>query len=204
MKKLLITTSIITGFLLPLHSAFAQGHSTDGLYVGLDGSYDQLKDNILATPENIYSADGADIGIFAGYRQSQDQFTVAAEVRYGYSFASRKTSVAPIDGFALTHEFGAAVLPGFWLHDQFLVYGRLGYTRATLVDTISGVEFTNTDGAVEYGGGVEFFPVNNVSIRFEYTRATFEGQPTITYNSILYDDWKVRRNRFRAAITTAF
>tara|TARA_R110002096_G_scaffold309403_4_gene504000 strand:+ start:26600 stop:27238 length:639 start_codon:yes stop_codon:yes gene_type:complete len=204
MKKILALSALMLGLVTPLQFAMSQGQPSDGFYVGIDGSFDQLKDNINATPDNIYNADGPAVGLFAGYRQSQGRFTVAAEARYGYSFASEETTVAPIDGFALTHEFGAAVLPGFWVNDQLIVYGRIGFTNATLVDTISDIKFTNTDSAVEYGGGVEIFASETVSVRVEYTRVKFEGMPILTFNAINYSDWGITRNRFRAAITTAF
>jgi len=204
MKYIFTFFALLFGVMIPFQFALSQSHPADGPYIGIDGSYDLLKDNISATGDNVYSTNEPAVGIFAGFRQTQGQFTVAAEIRYGYSFARKEQTVAPFDAFAMTHEFGAAVLPGYWLNDQLLVYGRLGYNHATLIDTINAVDFSNGDSSVEFGGGIEIFATPSVSLRLEYTRTAFEGMTILTFNNVNYNDWKIRRDRFRAAITTAF
>lgn len=206
MKNLFLSAIVILGGCITSSMpAFSQQHPTDGIYVGIDGSYDQTKDSIKATPTNVYNADGPATGIFIGYRQSQGPVNVGVEARYGYSFVSNDVNTTiPTQGFDITHEFGADILPGFWLTDNINVFGRIGYTRATLVNSVQTVESKYSTGSLNLGAGVQIYPARNVSLRIEYVRSSFEGRPAQLYNSVLYTDWKIRRNRFRAAIITAF
>jgi opacity protein-like surface antigen len=205
MKIIFIIGALIAGVLFPVNAALSQQHPSDGVYLGVEGSYDQTKDNIKATPSNVYTADGIAAGLLIGYRQSHDRVSLGVEARYGYSFVSNEiNTITPTQGFDITHEFGASILPGFWIADEVLIYARFGFTQSTLVTTLQSVESKYNDTAIELGAGIQIFATDTISIRGEYVRTNFEGQPSLLYNGVIYDDWKVRRNRFRGALIAKF
>ena len=98
MKTIVKLGSFLACILLSCQVAHAQGSQFDGPYIGIDGSYDKHTATSTAisnaptgfvTPGTaVYNTDGPSTGIFIGYRQSVDRFTVAAEARYNYSFVS--------------------------------------------------------------------------------------------------------------------
>ncbi len=195
----------MTSVFMPVNIALSQQYNSDGIYVGLDGSYDQIRDNIKATPDNIYNANGTAFGIFVGYRGSQDKFTVAVEARYGYSFISNDIiTTNPTQRYSITHEFGGAIMPGFWLSEQALIYAKVGFNQSTQIKTLQDIEFKSSNSGISLGGGIQLYATDTVAIRAEYERSNLKGIVPIVYNASTYNDWKVRRNRFRVALITAF
>ena len=223
MKTILILGGLLACILCLPITAYSQGHPSDGLYIGLDGSYDKIDEtstlipgaegaNLLVVPSRaIYRIDGIAAGIFVGYRQSSGRFTVAAEARYGYGFASNETAN---DSFKITGEYGASVLPGVWVSDGIAIYGRLGFSQLHLNRTYQGIIHRNDDSSLHYGGGIQMFATESLSIRADYTRATFNhnmrlnvtidpGQATQRTVSIPFFS-KLKRDRFQVSLISKF
>ncbi|MBL4601733.1 MAG: outer membrane beta-barrel protein [Emcibacteraceae bacterium] len=223
MKTILRLGGLLACILCLPITAYSQGHPSDGLYIGLDGSYDKTTEtstlipgaegaNLLVIPSPaIYDLNGIAAGIFVGYRQSSGRFTVAVEARYGYGFASND---AGNDSFKITGEYGASVLPGFWISDEIAIYGRLGFSQLSLSRTYQTIIHRNTDSGLHYGGGIQIFATDMISIRADYTRATYNhnmrlnvtidpGQLTQRTVSIPFFS-NLKRDRFQVSLISKF
>ncbi len=179
----------------------AQGHSSDGFYIGVDGSYDRLTDNSsindASVPVDVINVWDPAAGVFIGYRQTKGKFNVAVEARYGYGFNKQTAPSGAV--VKNTHEFELAALPGFWLTDEFLVYARLGVTNNSLRVTVGNNTITNTGTDFSYGAGAQLSLVNGFSIRGEYTRGEVYDEPIS-----LVSFWRIKRDRFKIAILKKF
>jgi len=202
MIKALKIATLLACLTLLTNTAHAQNHPADGLYFGLDGSYDMLKDNYEirdnTTPVNLGEYDGSAAGGFLGYRQSKGNFTFAVEARYGYGFASY-TNVTNGSTLKHTHEFEIAALPGYWINDMLLMYVRLAATNNSTRVNAANNTLTNTTTNFNYGGGLEIRLNNGFSVRAEYTRSEVYGAPITTQTT-----WHIKRNRFKGAIIKQF
>ena len=196
-----------------IHTANAQGSQYDGPYIGLDGSYDKhtpVSATLITQPTGFvlpstaaYSDDGISAGIFVGYRQSLENFTVAAEARYTYSFVSNQ--ITATDTFNPTNEYGASVMPGYWLTNEVVVFGRLGFSQQNINRNYQGSLFNNTDTGLIYGGGIEIYVNELFSLRADYTRTTHNHRMNLTVNNqsaVFFNN--IRRERIRGSIVAKF
>lgn len=202
MTKALKIGGILVCLTLLTNTVHAQDHPADGLYFGVDGSYDMLKDNFdirdSTTPTNLGEYNGTAAGGFFGYRQSKGDFTVAVEARYGYGFANF-TNVAVGSTLKHTHEFELAALPGYWVNDTLLVYARLAATNNTTRVNVTNNTTTETTTNFNYGGGLEIRLSDGFSVRAEYTRSEVYGAPFTAGTT-----WRIKRDRFKGAIVKQF
>lgn len=197
----IIFGGLLASLLLIAQPAIAQGHKNDGLFGGVDGSYDLHNDNteLLATK---ISFEGGAAGVFVGYRQTNNKFSVAVEARYGYGFASY-TNITNGASLEATHEFELAAMPGYWITDDLLIYARLGATNNTIrVSTAATSTSTNTNTNFNYGGGIELNLNNNWSVRVEYTRSEIYDEQ-LTFTAPL-NFWRVKRDRLKGAAVFKF
>ncbi len=213
MKIFLKIGGFLACILFLTQTANAQGSQYDGLYLGLDGSYDKHKAVSYRTENqpagfvlpntNTYSDDGPAAGIFIGYRQSVDRFTVAAEARYTYSFV--KNEITAADTFNPTNEFGASVLPGYWVTDNVILFGRIGFSQLNTNRNYRNVLEDNTDTGLVYGGGIEIYLNDLFSIRADYSRTTHNHKMSQDANGLavtLYNN--IERERIRGSIVARF
>lgn len=194
MKILLKVGGILASMVFITQTAAAQDHPNDGMYFGVDASYDLLKDNTDLLGTTI-SFDGPAVGGFVGYRQTKNNLSVAVEARYGYGFASWESGAV----LKATHEFELAVLPGYWINDDILLYTRLGATNNTIRVSLAGSTDTNTSTEFNYGAGVEINLLNNLSLRAEYTRSELYDEQTSDTTW-----WRIKRDRFKVAMVAQF
>lgn len=212
---------ILVGTLFLTQIASAQGHSQDGLYMGVDATYDisrfsdfaveSLTDTLPTDVKTIYNDEGPAAGIFIGFRFTQGRYTVATEARYGYSFIENDLSLT--DSFKLTNEFGGSILPGYWLSDQIVVFGRIGFSQLTAIRTFDGILNKNSDTGLHFGGGIQLFATDTISFRAEYNRATFnhnmsqviEDTTTIpsTFEQVDFIN-NFKRDRFQVSLISRF
>lgn len=153
-----------------------------GLYIGIDASYEIYDDNIAFTNgvgsnlSTILKPKGVAPSIFVGLRENAGRFSMAVEARYGYAFANEKIdpSLLIVDGykFSLGHTISIAILPGFQITNDILLYTRFGYVTSQYKEEI-------TDGAVvisgkayqggfEYGVGFQIDLSGQLAVRAEY------------------------------------
>ncbi|MCC3860262.1 porin family protein [Pseudemcibacter aquimaris] len=221
MKKTLTKIALFAALLLPVQAAFSQGSPHDGLYIGADATYDltrfdsyrveSLTDMTPTDNKLIYDDEGLAAGLFIGYRLSERQFTLAVEGRYGYSFINNELSVA--ETYENTNEFGISVLPGIWVNDNMILFTRFGASQQTVTRTFEGVLNQNSDTGFHFGAGVEIILPNNLAIRGEYNRATFQHEmsqvfvdntvdPAVTTQVDFQN--KFRRDRFQVSMIARF
>ena len=213
MNKIFKLAGLLACVVFSTSTAFAQQSVHDGIYMGVDGSYDkheavsvtveQGSAGFVAPDASVYTDDGISAGVFIGYRQSYDRITVAAEVRYAYSFVSNEP--AATNTFDPSSEFGGSVLPGFWLTNDFLIFGRLGFSQLNTNRNYLGSLFNNTDTGLIYGGGAEIYLNDQFSFRADYTRTVHnhrmsaaDGAGTATFTN------NIKRQRFRGSLVYKF
>ena len=185
----------------------------EGLYIGIDASYEVYDDTIMVngiTTNIVYPVDleGVAPVIFAGYRQNRGWLSMAIEAQYGYAFSSDTVDPAltVFDGYKFSggHAFTIALLPGFQVADDILFYARIGFVRSQFKEkiTVGLLETTNAGyrSGFEYGVGIQLDLKQNVSIRAEYTRTRFKE---FIINSIAGEGLRVDRNKFLIGILIA-
>lgn len=213
MKNMFKLGGLMAFVMFSTQFAFAQQSVHDGIYMGVDGSYDkheavsitveQSVPNLVAPSTAVYTDDGIAAGIFAGYRQSYDRFTVAAEARYAYSFVKNEPTTG--NSYNPTNEFGVSVLPGFWLTNDFLVFGRLGFSQLNTNRLYQGSFFNNTDSGLIYGGGAEIYLNDQISFRADYTRSVHSNRMSVVVagnTGIITNN--IKRQRFRGSLIYKF
>lgn len=203
MKKFLVLTTALTCLAAP---AMAQ-RSTDnnvalspltGFYMGGMGGYS------LGAGDS--DADGADYGVFAGYKVDAllDEtinrvglgLNGALEVHYAWSNAD------DVDGGVLyekNDEFGVSFRPGLSILDQinpFAVnpYGIIGYRRTEFETTTTGASSKDHYDGFELGIGTELVAYDNVGVRFDYSHVWYED----------HDNFNPREHDFRLGVAYHF
>lgn len=173
-------------------SAMAEPFS--GPYLGVELSRDayEVQANDLSleldgTPITVsadgLSANGVAGGVFAGYdlRVSGSAF-VGVEANFNYSSASISASgtdgVDTLSGDIKAREsYGVGARLGALVSSNTAVYARLGWqnTKFKTTASLSGssVSDSRTEDAFVYGGGLETFLNDRLSLRVEYTRADY-------------------------------
>lgn len=219
MKSIIRIACLIASALLLAQGASAQGHPQDGFYVGIDGSYDitrfkdytveSLTDREPTDNKLIYNDEGPATGIFVGVRMSDGQFTLAAEGRYGYSFIQDDTLA--FDSYKQTNEFGGSLLPGYWINDQVVLFGRIGFSQQSTIRLFDGIDNDHSDTGLHFGAGIQLYISDFISVRGEYNRATFNHQMSQVFPAIDPDPAEqidftnnFRRDRFQVSIISNF
>ncbi|MBT5072562.1 MAG: porin family protein [Kordiimonadaceae bacterium] len=221
MKSIIKIGCLLASVLLFTQSAFAQGHPQDGFYVGIDGGYDitkfkdytveSLTDREPTDNKTMYNDEGIGTGIFVGFRLSDGQFTLAVEGRYGYSFIQNEELAW--DTYKQTNEFGGSILPGFWINDQIVLFGRVGFSQQTTIREFDGIDNDHSDTGLHFGAGIQFYVSDSISLRGEYNRATFNHEMAQVFEDTSTDpstfeqvDFtnNFRRDRFQVSIVSRF
>ncbi|SFX32750.1 outer membrane protein [Marinospirillum alkaliphilum] len=116
----------------------AGASSFDGIYAGVSlGSFStEMSADVVFNGNNVVnekgkSGSGSALGLLAGYGQSFDRFYVAGEFNYrsGMGDSTADVDMSGPGKFKneLGQSFSIAVLPGYLVRDDLLVYGRLSY-----------------------------------------------------------------------------
>lgn len=219
MKLIIKIICLLTSVLLFAQGAYAQSHPQDGFYVGIDGSYDiiRIKDYTVESLTDreptdnkfIYNDEGPASGIFVGLRISDGQFTLAAEGRYGYSFIQDENIA--FDTYKQTNEFGGSLLPGYWINDQVVLFGRIGFSQQTTIRLFDGILNDHSDTGLHFGAGIQLYVSDFISVRGEYSRASFNHQMSQVFPATETEPTEVidftnnfRRNRFMVSLVSNF
>lgn len=221
MKIKFILGGLLATITLGTYSATAQTSRYDGLYMGLDATYDitkykqreitSLTGFIPTDDRSIYNDEGPAAGIFLGYRLTEGRFTVATEGRYGYSFLENKVSAG--DNFKLTNEYGGSILPGYWISPEVILYTRFGFSQLTTIRIFDGVINENSDSGFHFGAGIQFYASEKMSIRGEYNRSSYENNISQVILDTSTDPAtpvvassinKIRRDRFQVSLIYKF
>ncbi|MBT5185457.1 MAG: outer membrane beta-barrel protein [Kordiimonadaceae bacterium] len=221
MKLFIKLSGLLISTFLFAQVVSAQGHPADGFYMGVDGSYDitrfshytveSLTDREPTDDKTIYNDEGPGAGVFIGFRQSQGRFSFAAEGRYGYSFI--KNTISATSELKQTNEFSGSLLPGYWVSNSFLVFGRLGFTQQMTRNLFDGITNDHSDTGIVFGGGIQLFATDRISLRGEYNRSTFNHQMTqvfedttttpSTFEQVDFTN-NFRRDRFQVSLISKF
>lgn len=201
MNMLLKLGGPLVFLLLSVQTSHAQGSNHDGFYMGVEGSYAKTEHNdttvvaptfegvvfeadiLSETSRNpVYTAEGAGAGFIIGYRMSSGRFTVATEASYSHGFISNE--LAANNTFEQTNEFGGSIQPGFWIDQNIVVFGQVGFSQLQ-TNNVSGTEvFNNSDTGLIFGGGIQLYATDQLSLRGSYTRSTQDH--SVTDNVPLY------------------
>lgn len=138
------------------------------------------------------AASGPVLGLIGGYGQYYGWFYIAGEVSaylnkalYHFNYVT-PLGLSYQTNLSLRHSYKASILPGFRINRHAIAYARIGYMRSLVKTTEMGVNALTTfyhsesnwaDG-VEYGIGIESALNPNMSIRGEFTHASFGSFPT--------------------------
>lgn len=235
MKSLLKLGGPLVFLILSTQTGYAQGSNHDGFYMGVEGSYNKTQHNnttvieptydgvvfeedILseASRNPVYTAEGAGAGLLLGYRKSSGRFTVAVEGSYSYSFISNE--LAGNNTFEQTNEFGAAVQPGVWLNEDIVVFGHAGFSQLQTNNTAGTEAFNNSDSGLVFGGGIQLYASDQLSIRGSYTRSTHnhktndnvseymleEGVPVLIGSVLFEYENTIKRDKFALSLIYSF
>lgn len=159
-------------------------------YLGVnDGAGDSLGSSSFLNPTGVVG------GAFIGYGYYLSLFYLGAEI-YGYSSNAITTQSNSATAFGVSvlnytsrvtvrGSYGISLNPGVKVSDTVLLYGRLGYTRASVrtneyltVGAIGGSTTFNTNtgsyyNGFSYGLGLEGLIYENWSLRGEYTHTQY-------------------------------
>ncbi|MAQ70988.1 MAG: hypothetical protein CL565_02225 [Alphaproteobacteria bacterium] len=146
------------------------GSALTGAYVGAMGGYSWSE---LDTAAGDVDVDGADYGVFVGYKldqylQNSIGINGAIEAHYAWSSADGDIAGADVEK---DDEWGVSFRPGLSISESINPYGILGYKRAEF-ETAAGSE--DYDG-FELGIGTELVAYGDFGIRAEYAH-TFYGE----------------------------
>jgi outer membrane immunogenic protein len=146
--------------------AFADDEDFTGGYVGAEVGYSHAKLNVPMIPYTEGS-DGVYYGGFVGYRyQSAGGFVIGAE-----AFGGSDSNDFVFDLVNVGRILGVDAVLGY-ATGRVLIFGDVGYVNGKL----TAVGFSETDGTVRYGGGVEVRLAKNVSGRIKATMAKFKKE----------------------------
>lgn len=187
---------LLACLLFSSQASLAQSSIYDGLYMGVEGTHSKTKHNNtvrldpifegevdVAIPSEtyrnpIYTNKGYGAGFFIGYRASHNRITLAAEGTYNYNFISR--NISPTNYFEITNEFGASIMPGIWMTDQFLIFGQVGFSQLQFNNADGANSFNNSDSGLTFGGGFQIYASEKLSLRASYTRSTHDHNTSVT------------------------
>ncbi|MDR3442264.1 MAG: outer membrane beta-barrel protein [Legionella sp.] len=141
--------------------------------------------NINTMDENHFSGYGVFGSIFAGYGWNYNRYYLAGEINANISSVKRKhtnTEVfhAHLDTttYTITNSEGVSVLPGFFLSEGTLLYGRAGYTngriKARQGDETIQSSTTNRNG-VRYGLGLRHDFAEHLTLMMDYSQITYQS-----------------------------
>ncbi|HEX2549482.1 MAG TPA: outer membrane beta-barrel protein [Gammaproteobacteria bacterium] len=194
-----------------------------GFYFGGQAGYDSYRvtdstativnpvDGSSLSLDPDISANGAAIGVFAGYGYYFDKFYrtyLALEVYAnstsadtGYElFAVTDTTNELTARFKPEYNVGVSILPGIKLNNNALLYVRLGYNWAQISTPedfyLDGAHLINSNatkevGGFQYGLGIEGAFDRNWSVRLEYNHTDFNK-----YSTGVETDIKTTDNQF--------
>lgn len=185
-------------------SAPALAEPFSGTFVGAEVGYDNFEvkgTNIAGSGLSVdgLSGNGVVGGVFTGFDfPINDTFFVGAEAslnlsggKISASFGSDTIVVKAHESYIFSGRLGAKV------NASTGIYARLGWAHTRFKATAPGYAESSTEDGFQYGGGVETYVSDNVSIRAEYT--------AIDYKSAgLGNGIKVGNNQARAGIAYRF
>lgn len=160
-----------------------------GWYLGGQIGYDyyRVRENValgtgLLTTNPAVAATGVIGGLFGGYGQYfNDQWYLALEVNGSATGASTSWSASDSLGtynnkFSAYSSWGLALLPGFKINVDSLLYVRLGYAwdrvKAQESTATTSVNTSKWSNGFIYGLGIESVLSGNWSVRTEYNHTS--------------------------------
>ncbi len=163
--------------------AVAQDIDWTGFYGGL--SYGTVSDDesLISTgfPLLVVSLEGGGAGAFAGYNAQIGSMVYGVELAFNSAMTeSTGSTITRQDFIDLKGRLGRAV-------NDWLVYGALGYSTATLREAPGNVDVTTNGWS--YGIGVDYAVTPNIIVGAEFLRRQLEtdytssGFPTFTGES---------------------
>lgn len=154
-----------------LGGAVAHGVSAQdwgGFYAGLSTTSSSMDMNIVGAPAAYSADDGAALGIFAGYNYVlSNNMVVGGELSYAdVSASDYPANPYTVDSLAqLRGRLGYA-------NGNVMPYLAIGYASTDF--QVPGGPSTNEEGW-SFGIGAEMMVGTNMSLRAEYSRATFDS-----------------------------
>ncbi len=180
--KLLGTASLL--FASPCFSGFYIGaglgpegaHFTQKAHVVRPGSFD-----VLDTQH--FSGLGVFGTLFGGYGWRHKRYYLAGEVNANISSVEYKlTNDELLHGnfskttFTVKYSEGVSLLPGFFLSDIFLVYGRAGYANGWVKINESDPSIKSSSSnrsGIRYGAGVRYNMLERWTLMMDYSQINY-------------------------------
>lgn len=156
---------MIVGLVLAASAASAQ--DWDGFYAGVNATTGGAATRFLNTPAPFRSEDPGSLGFFAGYNyQTATNLVLGGEL--SYTDIDTSELISPFYGQGLLQARARVGLAT----GNSMPYVALGLAKTNF--GISGGPASSENG-YSVGVGMEFMVGTNMSIRAEFTKATFKG-----------------------------
>lgn len=210
MKQILKTTTIIS--FLGISQAHA-GYYDTGWYAGITAAYSNS--NIDAevggptaggTFSDSYDANGGDVGLLYGYRQSfNNKLFIGGEAEFALSSASESATIAGLSvDVDKNYSYGFYLKPGFSPVDNIALFAVIGWTWSQYELEVAGVgSDKDTFNGLTFGGGAEFALTKNVRASLEYNRTDY-GNNTYNYGGGDFSRFGGDANVFKTALKYHF
>ncbi len=140
-----------------------------GAYLGVYGGYGWTDADTAA---GGFDMDGADYGIFAGYKFDQlldNSMGINAAIEAFYGWSGQDDDVAGVS-VEKDHEWGINFRPGISISETINPYAILGYRNTNFEAAGSDEDYSGFD----LGIGTELVAWGNVGLRLDYTHTFYE------------------------------
>lgn len=192
-------TSIITAISLLTTPCFAGFYIGAGL--GPEGAQFDQKSHVVRLvangPLNIvdkeqFSGTGIFGTLFAGYGWKHDRFYLAGELNANLSSLKYQlindeyiNQTFSKTTFTIKNSEGVSLLPGYFLSDNTLFYGRIGYINGRLKIKQSDPSInssTSNRNGIRYGLGIRHDITEQVTLMMDYSQINYDSIKSDTFD----------------------
>ena len=150
-------------------TAQADAYDFQGFYGGVELGTGSLDANF-----GLPLQTGTSGGLFVGYNHAlNSDVVIGGELSYGFDADHQ---IAPGVDFTIEGPTELRARLGY-VTGNTMIYAALGYTWADYTQT--GVPFSDSFEGMSYGLGLETLLTENISLRLDYTRTSYEPGGTI-------------------------
>lgn len=174
--SLLLANPCFSGFYLGGGLGPEGAHFTQKAHVVRPGSFD-------VWDTQHFSGIGVFGTLFGGYGLRYNQYYLAGEINANISSVEYKLiNDELVHGnfskttFTVKNSEGVSLLPGFFLSDLFLAYGRVGYAngRVKINDSDPTIKSSSSNrSGIRYGAGVRYNMIDRWTLMMDYSQINY-------------------------------
>lgn len=141
--------------------------------------------NVNAVDETHLSGYGVFGSIFAGYGWNYNRYYLAGEINANISSVKYKRTNTEVfhnhldtTTFNITNSEGVSILPGFFLSEDTMLYGRAGYAngRIKIREGDATIKHsTHNRNGVRYGLGLRHDFAEQLTLMLDYSQITYQS-----------------------------